>query len=99
MIHTLREVLNIAKTMSMHFNPDKCIFKQKKKPFFGMLDGENGIEPDPQKIDDLKVFTGTNNLLIPPYSHFRPIDTGYMSEGSQEEVYASAIYRPLRTCY
>ena len=40
--------------MGMHFNPDKCIFKQKKIPFFGMLVGENGIEPDPQKIADLK---------------------------------------------
>ena len=46
--------MNIAKTMGMHFNPDKCIFKKKKIPFFGMLVGENGIEPDPQKIDDLK---------------------------------------------
>ena len=51
---TLREVLNIAKTMGMHFNPDKCIFKQKKIPFFGILVGENGIERDPQKIADLK---------------------------------------------
>ena len=59
---TLREVLNIAKTTSMHFNPDKCIFKQKKIPFFGMLVGENGIEPDPQKIADLK------SLLIPTTS-------------------------------
>ena len=51
---TLREVLNIAKTTGMHFNPDKCIFKQKKIPFFGMLVGGNSIEPDPQKIADLK---------------------------------------------
>ena len=43
-------VLVTAKQVDLRFNPDKCIFRCIRIPFFGMLIGANGIRPDSMKI-------------------------------------------------
>ena len=53
------QVLNTAKHVGLRFNPDRCIFKCSQIPFFGMLIGEDGIRPDPKKIEAL------NGLPLP----------------------------------
>ena len=51
---TVREVLEKAKAVGMHFNPSKCQFRKTQVKFFGLILSRQGVLPDPAKIEALK---------------------------------------------
>ena len=51
---TVRQVLNKAKSVGMHFNPSKYQFRRKEVKFFGLILSRHGVSPDPLKIEALK---------------------------------------------
>ena len=51
---TLYSVLDRARDVGMHFNPDKCIFKQDSISYYGLKLSSEGVKPDPRKIDAIK---------------------------------------------
>ena len=52
--HTLYNVLDRARDIGMHFNPDKCTFKQDSISFYGMTLSAEGVKPDPKKTEAIK---------------------------------------------
>ena len=42
-------------------NPDKCITKQDKIKFYGVICGQNGVQPDPGKVSALKQMSSPTN--------------------------------------
>ena len=51
---TVREVLDKAKAVGMHFNPSKCQLRKTQVKFFGLILSRQGVLPDPAKIAALK---------------------------------------------
>ena len=51
---TVREVLDKAKAVGMHFDPSKCQFRKTQVKFFGLILLRQGVLPDPAKIEALK---------------------------------------------
>ena len=50
----LTEMLNRCRTTGLKLNPDKCKIKQRKIKFYGVICGEEGVQPDPTKVSALK---------------------------------------------
>ena len=46
--------IRIAEENGLVFNSKKCLIKKKQIKFFGTIYADNGIHPDPKKIEDLK---------------------------------------------
>ena len=46
--------MQVAEENGLVFNSKKCLIKQKQIKFFGTIYADNGIHPDPKKIEDLK---------------------------------------------
>ena len=77
---TLKTVLERARSSGLRFNDDKMVVRCKEIPFFGHIIGENGIRPDPSKVQaitamtepedikELQTFLGMTNYL----SRFTP---------------------------
>jgi len=71
----MKQFLDRTREKGIKLNPEKCIFKCTKIPFFGMVTGENGLEPDPKKVQaildmkrpenkkDLQSYLGMVNYL------------------------------------
>ena len=49
--HVLEIVLNRIIAVGLKLNPEKCFFKLKEIPFWGVRIAENGIQPDPNKVE------------------------------------------------
>ena len=49
----LQAVLETIANAGLTLNPAKCVFLQKEIKFWGMIIGESGVRPDPEKVDDL----------------------------------------------
>ena len=50
----LHGMLTRCRSTGLKLNPDKCKIKQKKIKFFGVICGEDGVQPDPSKVSALK---------------------------------------------
>ena len=50
----VRQVLEKAKAVGMRFNPNKCQFRKVSIKFLGLILSQNGVSPDPSKIEALK---------------------------------------------
>ena len=71
----LKAFLERTREKGIKLNPDKCIIRCTRIPFYGMVTGANGLEPDPKKIKaivdmkpptcvkDLQSFLGVVNYL------------------------------------
>ena len=53
----LDEVLFIIKQHGLTLNLEKCLFKRKEIPFWGMIYSREGVRPDPSKVQSLKMAT------------------------------------------
>ncbi len=47
----LRKLMETVRTADLTFNSDKCAVNQKQVKFFGVIFNENGIHPDPKKVE------------------------------------------------
>ena len=56
----LHDMLTRCRSTGLKLNPDKCKIKQRKIKFYGVICGEDGVQPDPSKVSALK------NLAPPP---------------------------------
>ena len=56
----LHKLMQVAEENGLVFNSKKCLIKKKQINFFGTIYADNGIHPDPKKIEDLK------NMPTPP---------------------------------
>ena len=50
----LHKLMQVAEENGLVFNSKKCLTKQNQIKFFGTIYADNGIHPDPKKIEDLK---------------------------------------------
>ena len=50
----INEMLIRCRTTGLKLNPDKCKIKQRKIKFYGVICGEEGVQPDPAKVSALK---------------------------------------------
>ena len=55
----LHGMLTRCRNTGLKLNPDKCKIKQKKIKFYGVICGEDGVQPDPSKVSALK-------QMVPP---------------------------------
>ena len=54
MIVWLGKSFKKAKAVGMRFNPNKCQFRKASIKIFGLILSQNGVSPDPSKIEALK---------------------------------------------
>ena len=47
----LTQVLNKCHEIGLKLNPDKCIFGESLVPFCGNVISDQGLKPDPKKVD------------------------------------------------
>ena len=47
----LIQVLNKCREIGLKLNPDKCIFGESSVPFYGNVISDQGLKPDPKKVD------------------------------------------------
>ena len=47
----LIQVLNKCQEIGLKLNPDKCIFGESSVPFYGNVLSDQGLKPDPKKVD------------------------------------------------
>ena len=47
----LIQVLNKCHEIGLKLNPDKCIFGESSVPFYGNVISDQGLKPDPKKVD------------------------------------------------
>ena len=59
----LIQVLNQCRKVRLKLNADKCVFKSKSIPFFGHVISNQGVKPDPAKMDAIK------NMPTPTSKH------------------------------
>ena len=52
-IIALHDIMEAISKAGLTLNPAKCKFCQKQIKFWGMIIGEFGLRPDPDKVDDL----------------------------------------------
>ena len=56
-IAALEEVMATISRSGLTLNPSKCRFLQREINFWGMIFSEQGVRPDPEKVDDLQYLT------------------------------------------
>ena len=54
-------MLKRCQDTGLKLNPDKCFVKEEKIRFYGVVCGQNGIQPDPGKISALKQMSAPTN--------------------------------------
>ena len=47
----LLQVLNKCREIGLKLNPDKCIFGESLVPFYDKVISDQGLKPDPMKVD------------------------------------------------
>ena len=50
----MHSMMRRVEDTGLKLNPDKCRVKEKKIKFFGVVCGEDGVQPDPAKVSALK---------------------------------------------
>ena len=58
----LQKLMETARTAVLTFNSSKCAINQKQVRFFGVIFDENGIHPDPQKVEEIKSLSRPDNI-------------------------------------
>ena len=59
----LIQVLNQCRKVGLKLNAEECVFKAKSIPFFGHVISDQGVKPDPAKMDMIK------NMPTPTSKH------------------------------
>ena len=59
--HHLHGMLARCRNTGLKLNPDKCKIKQMKIKFYGVICGEDGVQPDPIKVSALKQMAPPTN--------------------------------------
>ena len=59
----LIQVLNQCKKVGLTQNAEKCVFKARSIPFFRHVISDQGVKPDPAKMDVIK------NMITPMSKH------------------------------
>ena len=59
----LIQVLNQCRKVGFKLNTEKCVFKARSIPFFGHVISDQGVKPDPAKMDAVK------NMPTPTSKH------------------------------
>jgi len=59
--HHLHGMLAGCRNTGLKLNPDKCKIKQTKIKFYGVICGEEGVQPDPSMVSALKQMTPPTN--------------------------------------
>ena len=54
-------MLNRCIGTGLKLNPDKCFVKQEKIKFYGVICGQDGVQPDPGKVSALKQMSSSTN--------------------------------------
>ena len=50
-------VMQIIAKANLTLNPDKCLFKKREIPFWGLIVSGDGVQPDPKKVEALREAT------------------------------------------
>ena len=53
----LDAVMKIIGKANLTLNPDKCLFKKREIPFWGLIVSGEGVQPDPKKVEALREAT------------------------------------------
>ena len=56
-LEALNQMMEAISNHGLTLNPSKCRFLQKEIKFWGMIIGEHGVRPDPEKVSDLQYIT------------------------------------------
>ena len=56
-LRAIRLLLEAISKAGLTLNPKKCTFLAKEINFWGMIFGEQGVRPNPEKVDDLQFLT------------------------------------------
>ena len=59
----MHAMLNRCIDTGLKLNPDKCFVKQEKIKFYGVICGQDGVQPDPGKVSALKQMSSPTNRL------------------------------------
>ena len=86
----LIQVLNQCRKVGLKLNLDKCIFKLTSMPFFGHVISDQGVKPDPAKMDAIK------NMPTPMSKHKILSFLGLCNYLSVYVPNLSSILKPLR---
>ena len=86
----LIQVLNQCRKVGLKLNLDKCIFKLSSIPFFGHVISDQGVKPDPAKMDAIK------NMPTPTLKHKILSFLGLCNYLSVYVPNLSSILKPLR---
>ena len=57
----ITDVLQVIKNSGLTLNSDKCLFKKKEIPFWGIIVSDQGVRPDPEKVQSLRNATRPRN--------------------------------------
>ena len=57
----MHAMLNRCIVTGLKLNPDKCFVKQEKIKFYGVICGQDGVQPDPGKVSALKQMSSYTN--------------------------------------
>jgi hypothetical protein len=60
-ISVVKQVLDIISKRNLTLNPSKCLFAQKEIGFWGMIISDEGVRPDPEKVEALDHITRPAN--------------------------------------
>ena len=60
--HNLQKLMETACTAGLTFNSSKCAINQKQVRFFGAIFDENGIHPDPERVEEIKSLPSPANI-------------------------------------
>ena len=86
----LIQVLNQCRRIRLKLNLDKCIFKSMSIPFFGHVISNQGVKPDPKKMDAIR------NMPTPTSKHELLSFLGLCNYLSVYVPNLSSILKPLR---
>ena len=86
----LIQVLNQCRRIGLKLNLDKCIFKSTSIPFFGHVISDQGVKPDPKKMDAIR------NMPTPTSKHELLSFLGLCNYLSVYVPNLSSILKPLR---
>lgn len=59
--HNIHAMIKRCKETGLKLNPDKCFIKQEKIKFYGIICGQDGTQPDPDKVSALKQMAPPTN--------------------------------------
>ena len=89
---TLHAVLQRVRNTGTRFNDEKMVIRCKQIPFFGHIIGEDGVKPDPSKVDAIENMTSPSNLTqLQPFLGM----VNYLSRFSSQLAMLTAPLRDL----